>query len=60
MPDRLSTDTIDALQRAYRILIRSKLKLEDALKQIESELSSYPEARYFVDFVRGSERGFIR
>jgi UDP-N-acetylglucosamine acyltransferase len=55
-----SPDTIDALQRAYRILIRSKLKLEDALQQIEADLNLYPEARYLVEFVRGSQRGFIR
>ena len=30
-----SKETIDALQRAYKILVRSKLKLEDALMQIE-------------------------
>jgi UDP-N-acetylglucosamine acyltransferase len=52
--------SIEALQRAYRILIRSKLKLDDALQTIESELGSIPEARYLVDFVRASKRGFIR
>ena len=57
----LSKETIEALQRAYRILIRSKLKLQDALQKIEAELGLYPEARYLVDFVRGSShRGFIR
>jgi UDP-N-acetylglucosamine acyltransferase len=55
-----SKETIEALQRAYRILIRSKLKLDDALMQIESDLSNYPEARYLVEFVRGSQRGVIR
>jgi UDP-N-acetylglucosamine acyltransferase len=55
-----SPDTIEALQRAYRILIRSKLKLEEALQQIENDLNLYPEARYLVEFVRGSQRGFIR
>ena len=55
-----SKDTIQALQRAYRILVRSKLKLDDALTRIEAELSPYPEARYFVDFVRASKRGVIR
>ena len=53
-------ETIEALQRAYRILVRSKLKLDDALLQIESDLSNYPEARYLVEFVRGSQRGVIR
>ena len=55
-----SKETIEALQRAYRILVRSKLKLDDALVQIESDLSNYPEARYLVEFVRASQRGVIR
>jgi UDP-N-acetylglucosamine acyltransferase len=55
-----SKETIEALQRAYRILVRSKLKLDDALLQIENDLSNYPEARYLVEFVRGSQRGVIR
>ena len=55
-----SKDTIEALQRAYRLLVRSKLKLEEALLRIESELSNYPEVRYLAEFVRGSQRGFIR
>ena len=50
-----SPDTIEALHRAYRILIRSKLKLQDALQKIEGELTNYPEARYLVEFVRGSQ-----
>ena len=53
-------ETIEALQRAYKILVRSKLKVEDALMQIENDLSPYPEARYLVEFVRNSKRGFIR
>ena len=55
-----SKETIEALQRAYRLLVRSKLKLDDALMRIESELSLYPEARYLVEFVRASKRGIIR
>jgi UDP-N-acetylglucosamine acyltransferase len=53
-------ETIEALQRAYRILIRSKLKLEDALVRIENELGYFAEARYLVEFVRESKRGIIR
>lgn len=55
-----SRDTIEALQRAYRILIRSKLKLEEALTRIETELGFYAEVRYFAEFVRGSKRGIVR
>jgi UDP-N-acetylglucosamine acyltransferase len=53
-------ESIDALQRAYRILVRSHLKLDEALHKIESELGTVREARYLVDFVRASKRGFIR
>ena len=53
-------ETLEALDRAYRILIRSKLKLQEALQKIETELGLYPEARYLVEFARTSKRGIIR
>ena len=53
-------ETIEALQRAYRILIRSKLKLAEALTVMENELGSNPEAKYMIEFVRASQRGIIR
>jgi UDP-N-acetylglucosamine acyltransferase len=56
-----SKETIVALQSAYRILIRSKLKLEEALQRIEQELGMFAEVRYLIEFVRrSSKRGFIR
>jgi len=55
-----SKETIEALQRAYRILIRSKLKVADALARIETELGHVPEVRYLAEFVRSSQRGVIR
>jgi UDP-N-acetylglucosamine acyltransferase len=56
----LPKETIEALNRAYRLLIRSKLPLETALQRIETEHGLYPEVRYLVEFVRESKRGFIR
>ena len=53
-------ETVEALQRAYRILTRSKLRLEEALAKIEAELGFFAEAQYFVDFIRSSKRGIIR
>jgi UDP-N-acetylglucosamine acyltransferase len=55
-----SDDTVDALERAYKILVRSKLNLDAALQKIEEELGLFPEARYLVEFVRESKRGIIR
>ena len=56
----IEPETIEALQRAYRILVRSKLKLEDALTRIENELGYFHEVRYLVEFARGAKRGIIR
>ena len=53
-------ETIEALQRAYRILTRSKLPLQEALDRIEAELGYHAEVRYFAEFIRGSKRGVIR
>jgi UDP-N-acetylglucosamine acyltransferase len=53
-------ETIEALQRAYRLLTRSKLRLQEALDRIEAELGFHSEVRYFAEFIRQSQRGVIR
>jgi UDP-N-acetylglucosamine acyltransferase len=50
---------VSALKKAYRILYRSGLKLEEALARIESECPT-EHARHFVNFIRRSERGICR
>jgi UDP-N-acetylglucosamine acyltransferase len=55
-----SKETIEALQRVYRILVRSKLRLEEALERIDREFGSVPDARYLAEFVRGAKRGIVR
>jgi UDP-N-acetylglucosamine acyltransferase len=47
------------LKKAYQILYRSGLKLEEALARIEAEIAT-PEALHLVAFVRRSERGICR
>ncbi len=47
---------IQALKNAYRILYRSKLKLEAALERIEAEVPG-AHARHLVEFIRSSRRG---
>jgi UDP-N-acetylglucosamine acyltransferase len=48
-----------ALKKAYQILYRSGLKLQDALAKIEAEIPT-PETLHLVGFVRRSERGICR
>jgi len=52
-------EAISQLKQAYRLLYRSKLLLEDALKRIEEEVPG-EEARHLVAFVRRSKRGICR
>src|SRR5437899_5450152 len=52
----LRPSDIAQLKKAYQILFRSGLKLEQALSRIEAECPT-EHARHLVDFVRRSERG---
>ncbi len=55
-----SDDRVEALQRAYRLLIRSKLNTSQALEKIEEELKGQPDVEDLVTFIKGSQRGFHR
>jgi len=53
-------ETIQALKRAYTTLFRSKLRLSEALEALEADAGEFEEVRYFLEFVRSSERGVTR
>ena len=55
-----STETIELIQEAYRILYFSDLGIADALAEIEAKLPATPERDAIVSFVRSSERGILR
>jgi len=50
---------VAALKKAYQLLYRSGLKLEDALARMEAEIPT-PETRHLAEFIRRSERGICR
>ena len=54
------TETVRALKQCYTTLFRSKLLLEEAIRQVDEELGHVEEVRYFLEFVRTSERGVCR
>jgi UDP-N-acetylglucosamine acyltransferase len=54
-----SAEEIRGLKMVYRLLFRSGLKQEEALRRIETECDS-EHARQVVEFVRRSERGICR
>ena len=54
-----SRTEIHAIKSAYRILYRSRLKLDAALERIEAEVAG-EHARHLVEFIRSSKRGICR
>lgn len=55
-----SNEQILMLRRAYKILYRSGLRLEDAVAQLEDIARGHAEVGPFVEFVKSSERGVVR
>jgi len=55
-----SEKTIKALKDAYRIIFRSNLLLEAALKKARDEVEDVPEVRHFIKFIQESKRGTCR
>lgn len=48
-----------ALSKAFKLMYRSKLHLEEALACIEAEIEPLPEIQHWVQFCRESKRGIL-
>jgi UDP-N-acetylglucosamine acyltransferase len=55
-----SEETIRGIKKAYRVIFRSGLRLEEALQKIDVEIESSPELDHFVNFIKDSQRGIAR
>jgi UDP-N-acetylglucosamine acyltransferase len=56
-----SEETVKALKKAYRIIFRSALTLEKAMKKVgEDEISHAPEVQHLLHFIQHSKRGIAR
>lgn len=55
-----SPQVIADVKKAYKIIIRSGLLLDEALKKIRAEISLSPEILHFIEFAEKSERGLCR
>ena len=53
-------ETIDNIHMAYQIILQGTGKLNDLLARVEKEIPTSDEIRYILDFIRTSNRGFIR
>jgi len=58
---QFSEQTLRALKKAYRIIFRSSLTLEKAMKTVEEDdIFLIPEVRHLLDFIQHSKRGISR
>ncbi len=55
-----SDETINNLKKAYKIIFRSGLTLDEAFQKAVEEFPDSREVNYFVDFMRHSKRGVTR
>jgi UDP-N-acetylglucosamine acyltransferase len=53
-------DQIRNIRRAYRLLYRSGLKLDEAVAQLEKISLEQPEIKPFVEFIHRSSRSIVR
>jgi UDP-N-acetylglucosamine acyltransferase len=55
-----SPETINALHKAYLLLVKSRNRRDQDLHQLQELSSTYPEVAHMVEFVNKSPRGVIR
>jgi UDP-N-acetylglucosamine acyltransferase len=54
-----SADAIKNIKKAFKIIYRRGLTLQDAVKEIETMVAQTPELKVMVDFLANSKRGII-
>jgi len=55
-----SEETTRGIKKAYRVIFRSGVRLEEALDTVSKEIKSTPELDHFVNFIKESQRGIAR
>ncbi|WP_232787331.1 acyl-ACP--UDP-N-acetylglucosamine O-acyltransferase [Spongiibacter nanhainus] len=55
-----SAEAIAAIRRAYKVVYRQGLTLDEAVKRIQDEVEAQPELQLFVDSLTQSTRGIVR
>lgn len=55
-----SAESIEALQKAFRLLTRSGLNTRQAIERIQAEVPNTPELDDLMGFIATSERGFVK
>jgi UDP-N-acetylglucosamine acyltransferase len=57
---KFTSEAIQALRRAYRLLFRAHLPLEEAIGRVRAEMADHADVMVLAEFVATSQRGVIR
>jgi len=55
-----SQETLSLLKKAYRIIFRIGITLNEAIERIKAEVEQAPEVVNLIDFIKSSRRGITR
>ncbi|MNH43542.1 Acyl-[acyl-carrier-protein]--UDP-N-acetylglucosamine O-acyltransferase [compost metagenome] len=55
-----SEDAIHALRRAYKVVYRQGLTIEQAIAELAEPATQYPEVDVFLQSIQNSTRGITR
>lgn len=55
-----SAETLNELRKAYKIIFRQGLTVEQAIETLQSSAEIYPPIRYLIDALQQSTRGIVR
>jgi UDP-N-acetylglucosamine acyltransferase len=55
-----SPERVQALKRAYRLLLRSKLNTSQALAEMRKSLADSADVRELIEFIESAERGIVK
>lgn len=59
--NNVPAEVIKGLRKAYKVLFRSHLTMEEAVKKVhEDPIYALPEVRHMVDFIKETKRGVTR
>ena len=55
-----SQEALSSLKKAYRIIFRIGLTLNEAIERVKAEVEQVPEVNNLIQFIKSSERGITR
>ncbi len=56
----MTDETLSLLKKAYRIVFRIGLTVNQAIERVRAEVEQVPEVVKFIEFIKASERGLTR